>query len=404
VLTADLARVTKRNGELRLVTLSPQSRAKALSFAEYLLQTAQDQLGRTREELEEVWSALQVSVKEQKLLEGVKKLVLDRCTFNTGAELDVPALRQQVFLAPSAARAAADFNREQILAAVAAHHTMNVAQLESTLYADLPAAHRLEAVDAIDAAALIDRFDMSQAQAVLLKATWVALDIHASVPSAYRQLLRRIKFHRLLFTSERRSFDQNRPGYRVQLDGPLSLFSASTKYGLQLALVLPALQLCDDWRLRAQLKWGQRREPLSFQLSKSDIPGALPLPPLGLPDEVESLFQAFEGLKSEWKVARADEILECRGIGTCVPDLVFTRGGQRIHLEVLGYWSRDAVWKRVELVQKGLNQSVIFALSSRLRVSEEVLDDKLPSALYVYKGTMSAKVIAERLNQIAARS
>jgi hypothetical protein len=42
----------------------------------------------------------------------------------------------------------------------------------------------------------------------------------------------------------------------------------------------------------------------------------------------------------------------------------------------------------------------VFAVSSRLRVSEEVLDGDLPALLYVYKHTMSARSIAERLDSV----
>ena len=89
-------------------------------------------------------------------------------------------------------------------------------------------------------------------------------------------------------------------------------------------------------------------------------------------------------------------------MGVCVPDLVFTHPDhkRRVYLEVMGYWSRDAVWKRVELVQSGLPHAVIFAVSSRLRVSEEVLDDDLPGQLYVYKGVIRARAILERLESI----
>ena len=66
----------------------------------------------------------------------------------------------------------------------------------------------------------------------------------------------------------------------------------------------------------------------------------------------------------------------------------------------MGYWSRAAVWKRVELVQAGLAERILFAVSSRLRVSEEVLGDDLPGALYVYKQTMSARAVAERLESL----
>jgi hypothetical protein len=44
----------------------------------------------------------------------------------------------------------------------------------------------------------------------------------------------------------------------------------------------------------------------------------------------------------------------------------------------------------------------LFAVSSRLRVSEDVLGDELPGMLYVYKQAMSARAIAERLDALAA--
>ncbi len=120
-----------------------------------------------------------------------------------------------------------------------------------------------------------------------------------------------------------------------------------------------------------------------------------------LPDEVRALAAAFAELGTAWRVSPSLEILDLPGVGLTVPDLTFERGSgatrERVYLEVMGYWSRDAVWKRVELVQAGLRERILFAVSARLRVSEEVLDGDLPGALYVYKRTMSARAIAERL-------
>jgi hypothetical protein len=75
--------------------------------------------------------------------------------------------------------------------------------------------------------------------------------------------------------------------------------------------------------------------------------------------------------------------------------------GELAYLEVLGYWSRDAVWKRVELAARGLTQRVVFAASSRLRVSEEVLDADAPAQLYVHKGTLLPKEVLRRLSGTA---
>ena len=111
-------------------------------------------------------------------------------------------------------------------------------------------------------------------------------------------------------------------------------------------------------------------------------------------------------MKTAWTAEPAHELLDLPGAGLCVPDLVFTHAdtGRRVYFEALGYWSREAVWRRVELVEAGLPQPIIFALSRRLRVSEEALDEKLPGQLYVYAGVISPGAVEERLNaSLAAR-
>jgi len=112
------------------------------------------------------------------------------------------------------------------------------------------------------------------------------------------------------------------------------------------------------------------------------------------------MIDRFRKLKTGWTVRPSRRLLSVSGYGLCVPDLVFTNGagGPKVYLEILGFWSREAVWRRIELVNAGLKDHVIFAVSRRLRVSEKALDAEVPSELYVYKGTMNAKAIAERLD------
>jgi 3'-phosphoadenosine 5'-phosphosulfate sulfotransferase len=61
------------------------------------------------------------------------------------------------------------------------------------------------------------------------------------------------------------------------------------------------------------------------------------------------------------------------------------------------------VWKRVELIEQGLDERIVFAVGKHLRVSEAVLDDDVPGALYVYKRTMAPKAILERVEALAQR-
>ena len=102
------------------------------------------------------------------------------------------------------------------------------------------------------------------------------------------------------------------------------------------------------------------------------------------------------------KVEVSSEVLAVPGVGACVPDLVITpkRKKTKIYVEVMGFWSRDAVFKRIELVQAaGARVPVLFCVSERLRVSEAALQSE-HGALLTFKGTLSAKKVAERLQQL----
>ena len=220
-------------------------------------------------------------------------------------------------------------------------------------------------------------------------------DVRCREPYAYRALFRKLKFFRLMHRIEARADG----GYRICIDGPFSLFSASTKYGLELALCLPALLSCDEYTIRAALRWGKEREALTFKLEGKGVRARGDDEPPRLPDEVAQVQARFRALQSAWEAEVSSDILDVPGAGLCVPDLRFMNRetGEVAYLEVLGYWSRDAVWKRVELAERGLKERVVFAVSSRLRVSEEVLGDDVPAQLYVYKGTIAPKEVLRRL-------
>jgi uncharacterized protein len=406
VLTADLVNARRRGRELHLVSLDDAGRARACALAEALVAAAAAHVGRTREELGLAFSTVEVGPRDYRLRDGLAKLIEDRCEFDTNDAASPEDIRREVFTRASEARAALEaverFDRSAILAEVAARHAMATEALERALFADLRGAHVLVAFASLSAQALVAQYERAQAQAVLLRAVQVTADVRCASAGALRTLFRRLKFLRLLHTIAKTD-----DGHRIVIDGPFSLFESVTKYGLQLALVLPALEQCDAWRLEADVRWGKERTPLVFRLARSDSACAADDTPPGLPDDVDALVRTFKALGTPWRVSANTEILELPGIGLSIPDLVFERPyygppRDRVFLEVMGYWSRAAIWKRVELVQAGLAQRVLFAVSARLRVSEDVLDRDLPGALYVYKQAMSARAVAERLERMCS--
>ncbi len=393
MLTADLVRVRRtRDGDLFIRTVHPKARDRLVTVARGYIEAAKAGVGAPREAFVDACASVEVASPDRKVAVGLLKLVTDRCDFSADEDVDPPAVRQAVFLRATEARREGDFDREAIVAAAAQALELEPAAVEAALFADLKNAHLMRTFEAPNAEALVDGYDLAQAQAVLLRAVKVTAHVSCEDAGAYRALFRKLKFRRLLHTIH----PHPDGGYRLVLDGPFSVFRQSTRYGLQLALMLPAIAACDTWSVDADVRWGKDKAKLRFKVEGEQAADASPA---RLPDEVQQLLERFRALDTPWRARASSKILELPGVGLCIPDIVFTHttSGTRVYLEVMGYWSREAVWRRVDLVEGGLRENVLFAVSSRLRVSEAVLDDELPGELYVYKGVLSAKTIAERL-------
>ena len=402
MLTADLVQTYRRGDRLNIRRLDKRARAAALDFATVYLNIARQHIGAPKSEFDAACKAVPVHVRDKKLAAGLLKMVQDRCNFEMNAEVDAVTLRRAVFRAASEHRQAAvrteTFCREEILERIGDSFNISGEDADKALFSDLKSAHILTELEDTTAEHLLTQYQRAQEQAVLLRATRVNVRIKPAGAPLLRRLFHRLKFLRLIHVIR----PLRTGGYEIEIDGPFSLFTAVTKYGLQLALILPALDEAGKWQLDAGVLWGKERKKLTFHIESQALDDFEQLEDESfLSDDIQSLIKRFQTVKTEWDVSPSTEILEVRGLGLTIPDLVFThrQTGEVIYFEVMGFWSRNAVWRRIELVEAGLEIPVIFAVSKRLRVSESVLNADLPSTLYVYKGVMNATKIAEILDR-----
>ncbi len=402
MLTTDLVQVRTKGEKLEPRWLDGARRARLQPVVESLLQAAAGSVGMAREDVEAAWQAIPHGVRDRIAAAGLRKLVDDRCTWEAGDEAAAQALRSELFLAAAAARRGLGptdhFDREPVIAAAAAARGADPAAIEEGLFADLRAAQRLVAWDPIEPAALLDLYDVSLAQALLLRAARVVIEVRGEGAERMRRLFRAATFHGLLHVV--------RPiegGHRIELDGPLSLFDAVQRYGLRLALFFPHVLQCGDWTLAADLLWGPSREPRRLEL---DARSAL-APPRGLDaapatrPEVDGLLASWGALKTPWTARRCEALIALPGEVVVAPDVVFEdpRTGEEVFLEIFGFWSRAAVFARVEQVRRGLGGRMILAVGKHLRVSEELLGEDDAGEIHVYKTALSARAILERLER-----
>ena len=368
MLTSDLLRMRRKGAFIVPRYLRGKVLTRLQPVAEALVKSLDDAVGQKRDHVMSALDAVDHTAGDRIVVQGLRKLLLDRCTFDIAGGAEPLDIRRAVFETATAMRrelaAGERFDRDSVLAAAASSLGHDVADIELRLFADLRQNLLLTEVKAIDPKALLDRYNLALAQGALLRASKVSIALDKERPGVVRQLFRAARFHGLLHRVEQRADDQ----WLIELDGPMSLFTASQKYGLKLALFLPDLLRCRRWRLRAELLWGKRKEEALFELGPNDKLSAPRRGVSGVAPQIDKLIEGFRKLGSEWEVRVNDEIIALPGEVACVPDLLFTNTttGEEVFLEAFGFWSRQAVWQRVETISsKTFPSRIILAISKK---------------------------------------
>jgi predicted nuclease of restriction endonuclease-like RecB superfamily len=342
--------------------------------------------------------------------QGLAKVLEDRAEFEVVADIPPEQLREKVFTAAANARKhlatlprgpKSRFRADDVLAEVAAQLNLPPARLAATLFADLKDEARLLRFEDLSARKLLDRYNVALAQALLLRAVHVRLEVRGESPARYRHLLRLLKFHRLLYHLH----GDSQTGYVFQIDGPLSLFSATTKYGLQIANFLPAVLLCNDFLLDAEIRWGPQRAPRDFHLDPRDgLVSHYTDPAHFVPDELNAFLDRFRTVAPDWELAETSEILELPPDAVLVPDFQLTHrpSKTRVLLDIVGFWNRSALDRLLSLLPRLQNQPYLLAISERYKVddSEALASD----AILRFRELPNAQDLRARLEQFLPRS
>ncbi len=407
MLTADLLRARVFKGEVKPRYLDPND-PDLLALAAELIATYAAHVGRPRGALQSALAALQGESTDYLVHRGLSKLLDDRSTFTVASPVAPETLRQALFEASArsfppvhTADAVHTVSRADVVAAVAAQFGIEVAAVEGAMYADLEDETVLTEAPVAEPGWLLHRYNTALAQAVLLRASRMVLEIAPGSPQRYRQMFRWIKFYRLMHGVE----GSAAAGYRVTLDGPLSLFQLSHKYGLQLAEFLPALLLGDGWTATAEVLWGPDKRPLGFTVRPEDgLVSHYPDTGAYITQEEQFLAQRLEATDSPWVLDRRAALFDLGGRGVLVPEFALRHkgDGRVMWVELVGFWRRDALEARVALLRDHGPKNLLLLVPQRLRGSEETLQSVAGEAMF-YKDVIVTKELvarAERLGRV----
>jgi uncharacterized protein len=351
--------------------------------------------GCRRQELEDALEEFVGSDPHYRLVRGWTKLLLDRCEFSVASAVEPARIREAVFRKARELHPVRDNQtRERLHAAVAEELRCRPEDIPGGLYADLAQNQELVSFEELTAVDLLNRYNLAQAQALLYRCQQMTITLTPQDAAGYRQLFDAIKTYRLIHTISGHA----QTGYTITLDGPVSLFHRSQKYGIQMAVFLPALLLCSGWRMKAELagKAGTVFYELTSQqkqLQSHYRAGGS----AGRPDLDKLLADWNKGERTA-TLERCGEVIDGGG-SAWVPDLVARTGEQPpLYLELLGFWTpRSLITRLSQIAQTGVTR-YLLAVSNELRCSRDELTTVPPQVL-VYKTTLDLRQLEERLDQ-----
>jgi predicted nuclease of restriction endonuclease-like RecB superfamily len=352
--------------------------------AAHLLEVYRGLPGRTRGEVEEEVVESIGDNPTQIVHQGLAKLLEDRCEFEVDSTLAPDELREKAFLAAAAARREGRFDRTAVLEAVAAETGMPAADVDRGLFADLKSEQRLVKFEDFTIDQLLHRYNVALAQAVLLRSTGVTVRITGESTARYRRLFRAIKFHRLICEIRPTGPEE----YTLRLDGPLSLFSSTQKYGMQLANFLPALLQCKRFELTATVRWGAERKEKVFTLNEGEGLKSHTVD-YGdyMPKELQMFAESFRKSAPDWEISSEADIVDLPS-GYWTPDfqLVHSPTGAIVRLEILGFWRRTDAEKLYRRLAAEHRSPFILAVSDQFNI-DETLEESWGSNVYRFKRT-----------------
>ena len=409
MLTLQLLRVRTRNGAIFPLFCTKE---EDIELAKKIIHEF-EQTWKTKEKkaaLEDRISTIEESDagSDYKLVRGLYALLERRCTFKSSdsnsngdigtnntvinPSIDPPRIRKEVFEESSKRGfALTELERREIADTVASKlHLPSHDVVLKTMWSDLDDNLIIEHFDTIGPEALVGWYNLSLMQTLLFNCT--KLDFYISGGLNWKHVLRTVKRLGLMYHLQQ---PQQQQENRIicSLEGPLSLFKLTDRYGTLLAKLLPSIIFASNksrdrdgdgdggnggngkWHLDAWIvrKTMDGRKIFEFKISNNEIPQLLADPYLSFPrgfstekekvakssslyydnnsfdSAVEEKFaKRFEQAETGWRLIREPDPLVLSNGGAFIPDFVFEKYGRKIYLEIVGFWTKEYLERKLQ--------------------------------------------------------
>ena len=367
---------------------------------------------------------------DYKLVRGMAALLERRSVFEaaTGSLPGAASphrIRQRLF-EESAARglSLSGAQREAVIESVAGRMHIRPDQIRAHMWGDRDDNLELARFDPVPPGNLIAWYNQSLAQTLLFRCTALRFRLRGG-GRYWRRVLRDVKRYGLMYALEH-SGGGAPDDVTCTLEGPLSLFRMTDRYGTALAKLLPSIIGAPAWNLDGSIsrrtEGGQKT--YRFELSSKDAAGLF-LPagagggaagagPGGRDSYDSGLEYRFAGRfrrhfggggPGGWSISREPDPLAAGG-KAMIPDFLFERFGRRVYLEIVGFWTKEYLDRKAAKLEAllggkgGARADLLVAVNSELACSKiESIDS---DRIFTFRGEVPIKPVLEHLRRIDA--
>ena len=373
---------------------------QTLAVAKELIDCFLAARGGTQGELDSQLQELEGDSPDYRFKRGLAHLLKSACEFEVVSPLEPQLLRERVFSlsalsVPSSPQSCQTLDTLALQLSQELEREVLPVHIREGLYADLAENKVLMEFEEPTPEQLLHKYNLSQVQGVFYRASQLVLNAHRNVPGEYKLLFRYLKLFQLMAYIE----GDADHGFTITIDGATSLFKPSTRYGLAIAKMIPALLHVTKWSLSATLQtrdfYTNNWKTGKFSLDANC--GLVSHYPPGKPYDSmleEAFASRWESLKSEWVLEREVDLIPIPG-SVMIPDFRLVHpDGRSLLLEIVGYWRPEYLQKKFSQVRRAERDDLILAISERLNLEKAGVNlTDVPAKIIWFKDKLLPKAV-----------
>lgn len=356
MLPSNLLTVWRRKGSIQ--PRYAKSSKENLEVAKKLIETYKHSLGKKKGVLKTAADDLEDQGYDYHLVRGLSLLLDRRSVFKCKSQIDPLELRRKIFAETARNGLATTPEKRRAIVEKTSHQLeISVSQLEESLYADMENELFLQNFESISPQSLLQKYNLSLTQTLVFDST----ELKFTVSTNWQSIFFKAKKLGLIYEA----FKDN--GFWVKIDGPLSLFKLTRRYGVAMAKLLPAIIAGTNWKIEAKILWKFTNEIHTFNLMSWKHAPLFQVKPTtqSFDSFVEKDFaNRFRALNSKWRLKREPEPVVA-GQYVIIPDFSFEREGIKLYFEVVGFWTNEYLTRKISKL-KQTNVRMLIAVDETL--------------------------------------